>query len=327
MTDIESTENEPTDIPSFSPAPEPVPSDDPSLNPNPTPEPSASGSDPARPRSWPRPTLRFGAPIAAAVLAAALASGSTYLLTEAAADSSAASAASPSASGTPSTVQTATGPTTISEADLTGIIATARQSVVTITSQVTARRGAFTADGTGVGSGVIVTSDGYILTNAHVVENATSLSVELADGRQFAGTVVQVATDHDLALVKIAATGLSAAKIGDSASIEVGQTAIAIGSPLGEYTDTVTRGIVSALHRDITVADDQTGQPHQLKDLIQTDAAINAGNSGGPLLNAAGQVIGINTAAATSAEGLGFATPIDAAQALLAKAASSSGAA
>jgi S1-C subfamily serine protease len=126
--------------------------------------------------------------------------------------------------------------------------------------------------------------------------------------------------DEDLALVKVAATGLRAAPIGDPAGIKVGQTAIAIGSPLGTYTETVTKGIVSATGREITVEDDQTGRPVTLKNLIQTDAAINEGNSGGPLLDASGAVIGINTAVATSAEGLGFAIPIDAASDLIATA-------
>ena len=120
-------------------------------------------------------------------------------------------------------------------------------------------------------------------------------------------------TDNDLALIKIDATGLAAATIGDSSTLQVGQTAIAIGSPLGTYTETVTQGIISATGRDITVTDEQTGRPTQLHDLLQTDAAINPGNSGGPLLNASGAVIGINTAVAASAEGLGFAIPISAA--------------
>ncbi len=137
--------------------------------------------------------------------------------------------------------------------------------------------------------------------------------MKLADGREFPATLVKISDTTDLALIKIDATGLAAATIGDSGALQVGQTAIAIGSPLGTYTETVTKGIVSGLNRDITVTDETTRRPTQLHGLIQTDAAINPGNSGGPLLDASGAVIGIDTAVATSAEGLGFAIPISAA--------------
>ena len=107
----------------------------------------------------------------------------------------------------------------------------------------------------------------------------------LEDGTQYPATVVKADPDHDLALIKVDATGLTPARIGDSTKIQVGETAIAIGSPLGTFTETVTKGIVSALDRTITVQDESTGQPHTLTGLIQTDAAINPGNSGGPLLD------------------------------------------
>jgi S1-C subfamily serine protease len=186
-----------------------------------------------------------------------------------------------------------------------------------VTQTGVGRFGGSSASGTAIGSGVIVSSNGYILTNAHVVNGATSLSVKTTAGTTYDATVVKVSSDHDLALIKVDATGLPAASIGSSASIKVGQTAVAIGSPLGQYTDTVTEGIVSGLNRDIQVADPSSRTVVNLTGLIQTDAAINEGNSGGPLLNAAGQVVGINTAMASSAEGLGFATPIDAAASLL----------
>ena len=115
----------------------------------------------------------------------------------------------------------------------------------------------------------------------------------------------------------IVTTDSRAAAIGDSSALQVGQTAIAIGSPLGSYTETVTRGIVSGLDREITITDQATRQQSTLRGLIQTDAAINPGNSGGPLLDAAGHVIGINTAIAVDAEGLGFAIPISAAASLI----------
>ena len=158
------------------------------------------------------------------------------------------------------------------------------------------------------------------LTNRHVVEGAQALTATMADGTEYPATVVKVSDTQDLALVKIDATGLSPATIGDSGAIEVGQTAIAIGSPLGTYTETVTKGIISALDRTITVQDEQSGRPVTLKGLIQTDAAINPGNSGGPLLDAIGQVVGVNTATAASAEGLGFAIPIEEAASLIAEA-------
>jgi len=223
------------------------------------------------------------------------------------------------ASAAAKTVSTAGGSTTITEDDLTSMIATARQTVVTITVQVETLRGPFAGVATGVGSGVILTSDGYLLTNRHVVEGAQAVTVALPDGRDLAGTVVEVASDTDLALVKVRADGLPAATIGGG-DLVVGQTAIAIGSPLGTYTETVTRGIVSGLDREVTVRDEQTGRPVTLRGLIQTDAAINRGNSGGPLLDAAGRVIGINTAVAASAEGLGFAIPIEQAADLIATA-------
>jgi S1-C subfamily serine protease len=209
--------------------------------------------------------------------------------------------------------------TAISPDDITAVVAAARQSVVTITAngESSSRFSPFQVPTTGVGSGIVLTTDGYILTNRHVVAGSTSLSVALADGTEYPATLVRISDTTDLALIKVAATGLHAASIGDSAALNVGQTAIAIGSPLGTYTETVTRGIVSGLDREITVTDQATRSEATLRGLIQTDAAINPGNSGGPLLDAAGNVIGINTAVATSAEGLGFAIPIGAAADLI----------
>ena len=204
--------------------------------------------------------------------------------------------------------------------ELTDVVAQVRDSVVTITSEGFSSRGFAQIPSSGVGSGVILTADGYILTNKHVVSGSQSLTVELADGRQFPATIVRESQDKDLALIKIDATGLHPATIGDSSSLQVGQTVIAIGSPLGTFTETVTKGILSATGRTITVRDEQTGQPDTLTGLLQTDAAINPGNSGGPLLDANGRVIGINTAVSTDAEGLGFAIPISDAAALIAQA-------
>jgi S1-C subfamily serine protease len=249
----------------------------------------------------------LGTIIAASVVSAALAAGGTAIVV---------SQVAPPApgSGTPAAADAVTtSVATVQSADLTDVVARARESVVTITADgmTTDRFSPFGQPTTGIGSGVIITADGYILTNRHVVEDSTRLSVELHDGRTFQATIVDLSTDQDLALVRIGVTGLVPAPIGDSDEVEVGQTAIAIGSPLGTYTETVTRGIVSGLGRDVPVTDEATGRMVTLVGLIQTDAAINPGNSGGPLLDGTGAVIGINTAVATSAEGLGFAIPIN----------------
>jgi S1-C subfamily serine protease len=202
------------------------------------------------------------------------------------------------------------------------MIATAKKSVVTITTTVGGSgigRGA--AAGTGVGTGVIVTADGLILTNAHVVAGASSVTVTLPDLRDVTATVVSSDTAADLALVRVASTGLTPATLGDSDELHVGQAVVAIGTPLGEYADTVTAGIISATDRTITVSIGTRGQSIELTGMLQTDAAVNPGNSGGPLLNASGEVIGIVNAGDEDAQGIGFAIPINAAKALVSQAA------
>ncbi|MDQ3127713.1 MAG: trypsin-like peptidase domain-containing protein [Chloroflexota bacterium] len=259
----------------------------------------------------------LGTVLGASLLSALLASGSTVAIVGlvAPAVAPAAASASPNAN-----VTTTGGSTPVEQTDITGVVAAVRDSVVTLTSEVTTNRGRSGATATGVGTGIVLTFDGYALTNRHVVEGSQSLTATMADGTEYPATVVTMSDTEDLALVKIEATGLKAATVGDSGAVRVGQTAIAIGSPLGTYTETVTKGIISALDRTITVQDDRTGRPVTLKGLIQTDAAINPGNSGGPLLNAAGEVVGVNTATAASAEGLGFAIPIKEAASLIAQA-------
>ncbi len=161
----------------------------------------------------------------------------------------------------------------------------------------------------GSGSGVIVDPDGLILTNAHVVDGATEVEAILADGNRERGEVVGIDTYTDLAIVRIEGSGYPAAELGESSALRVGQLAVAIGSPLGEFMGSVSAGIVSGLDRTIVVGD--MGGGNRLRHLIQTDAAINPGNSGGVLADSAGRVIGINTAIAGNAEGIGFAIPID----------------
>ncbi|MEB3266216.1 MAG: trypsin-like peptidase domain-containing protein [Cyanobacteriota bacterium] len=160
----------------------------------------------------------------------------------------------------------------------------------------------------GQGSGVVIDAGrGLVLTNAHVIDHVDSVAVTLADGRQLDGSVVGADPVTDLAVVRIPAQRLRAASLGDSEQLEVGDWAIALGSPYG-LERTVTLGIVSSLHRDIN----SLGFADKRLDLIQTDAAINPGNSGGPLLNASGEVIGINTLVRQGpGAGLGFAIPIN----------------
>lgn len=173
-----------------------------------------------------------------------------------------------------------------------------------------------TSQATATGTGVAITEDGYIVTNAHVIYDteygaglADSISVLLNDEKSYDAEVIGYDTDCDLAVLKIKATGLTAAEFGDSDDLKLGESVIAIGNPLGfELMDTVTSGIVSGINREITIND-------KAMTLLQTDAAINSGNSGGPLINKYGQVIGINSSkmsasySETSIEGIGFAIP------------------
>ena len=250
------------------------------------------------------------------MLSAALASSATVALV---AHPSGSIASIPSTTEAASTgivtVATATSPS------IASIAAEASPAVVTIQTTVSAQAGvARSTAGAGVGSGFIYAADGYILTAAHVVEGASQITVTLADGRMYAGTVASTDPSVDVAVVKIAATGLPTVRLGTTSTLEVGQTVIAVGDPLGELPGSVSVGIVSGLDRSITVADDLTRQARDLTGLVQTDAAINPGNSGGPLIDAFGAVIGIISAGSSSAEGIGFAVPIAAATTVLAAA-------
>jgi serine protease Do len=157
----------------------------------------------------------------------------------------------------------------------------------------------------GLGSGFIITSDGYVLTNNHVVENATKITVVLKDGREFRGQVVGTDSTSDVAVVKISGTNLPTVQLGDSSTLTVGQKVIAIGNPYG-LSQTVTTGIISALERNV-----QASQTETLVGVVQTDAAINPGNSGGPLVDLSGHVVGMNTMIYQNAQGLGFSVSVN----------------
>lgn len=170
----------------------------------------------------------------------------------------------------------------------------------------------------GVGTGIIVNENGYILTNSHVIRDgkAKTITVQLTDGRELKGEVLWNDKSLDLAMVKIEADNLIPAELGDSDLVNIGAYAVAIGNPLGMAFDrSVTQGVISGLDRSINVSDESGTMT--MDGLMQTDASINSGNSGGPLLNSQGQVIGINTAKAMSGEGLGFAIPINAAKPII----------
>lgn len=163
----------------------------------------------------------------------------------------------------------------------------------------------------GAGTGFIVSSDGMILTNKHVVSDVTaSYTVVMNDGKKYDAQILDTDPLNDLALIKIDAEQLPTVSLGDSDSLSIGQTVIAIGNTLGEYSNTVTRGVISGLARTVT-AGTRTGQSETLENIIQTDAAINFGNSGGPLVNLNGEVIGVNTAISQQGQLVGFAIPIN----------------
>ena len=195
-------------------------------------------------------------------------------------------------------------------------------SVVSIVtkSQSSYGRYSISRETQGAGTGIIVSSNGYILTNKHVVDGASTVSVVLYDGTSYDSAEV-IATDplNDISFLKIdGADNLTAAELGDSKTLNIGQQVIAIGNALGQYQNSVTSGIISGTNRTITASSsDSSTDTETLTDMIQTDASINSGNSGGPLVNAKGQVIGINTAVDSSAQGIGFAIPIGAAKGML----------
>ena len=209
----------------------------------------------------------------------------------------------------------------IDSKSIEGVANKVSQSVVSIVSK--SQKGAkYFSLGFGsasAGTGIIVSENGYILTNKHVVEGSSDISIVTNDGNSYDNVEI-ITTDplSDIAILKIPnAKGLKAVELGDSKTLNIGQQVIAIGNALGEYDGTVTSGIISGVGRTVNASSDDGAMKETLTDMIQTDAAINSGNSGGPLVNAQGQVIGINTAVASEAQGIGFAIPISSVKGIL----------
>ena len=206
------------------------------------------------------------------------------------------------------------------EADISEVVQRVSKSVVSI---VTTKNGRTLSRATvqqGAGTGIIISKDGYILTNKHVVKDAETIEIMGSDGTQYTD-VKFVGADplNDVAFLKInGVNDLPAATLGDSSTVRVGQKVIAIGNSLGRYQNTVTTGIISGKGRPVQASTSEySDEAESLTDLLQTDAAINPGNSGGPLLNMSGQVIGINTAIVSDAQSVGFAIPIAATKGLV----------
>lgn len=202
------------------------------------------------------------------------------------------------------------------EQTLASVIEKVSPSVVSIiTSSGSSSFLGYTAQS--AGTGVVLSKDGYIMTNKHVISGASQATVVTSDGTTHDNVRV-VGTDplNDLAFLKINnVDNLTPAALGDSKTIRIGQNVVAIGNALGQYQNTVTSGVISGLGRPVIASSDESGRDAEsLNDLIQTDAAINSGNSGGPLINLQGQVVGINTAVASDAQSIGFAIPIGAAK-------------
>jgi S1-C subfamily serine protease len=207
-----------------------------------------------------------------------------------------------------------------STTSVAALAATAERSVVRITSRITVQGSFFQAAQTGelVGTGFVIGSNGLVLTNAHVVEHAQSITVTMANGQTYQATVVRSDQAGDLAELKIDAAGLPVLRLDTSSSV-VGDPVVAIGYALGLQGDpTVTTGIVSSTDRTIQVQDDVAGVVRTYAHILQISAAINSGNSGGPVLDADGRVIAIATAGATGAQSVGFAIPVAQATSLIA---------
>lgn len=194
----------------------------------------------------------------------------------------------------------------LSVVDINKLVSPAAVSI-NVSALMTGFRGQSVEQESGAGSGFIISEDGYVVTNNHVVSGASSVSVVLLDGTEYTAQVVGLDSTTDLAVLKIDAKGLPYVALGDSDAMEIGEQVVAIGNPLGEFAGSITVGYISARGRELSFSDST------MSNLIQTDAAINPGNSGGALVNMRGEVIGINTAKSSGSqvEGLGFAIPIN----------------
>ena len=245
--------------------------------------------------------------LVAALLGGALGAGGVLLL-------------APSGSGSRTQIQEGTRPSTV--IDVTAIDTSKQMSpaevyaqnvssTVGITTSVTTNYFGFTTTSAASGSGFVFSDDGYILTNYHVIENSTSIKVTMYDGSSYDAELIGYDESNDIAVLKIDAQGLHPVVLGDSGNLNVGDSVLAIGNPLGELTFSLTAGVVSALDREVTLSGNVT------MELIQTDCAINSGNSGGALFNLYGEVIGITNAkysssgSGTSIDNIGFAIPIN----------------
>jgi S1-C subfamily serine protease len=269
--------------------------------------PSAPHTAPASPEERPHAPRRNRLAAAAALTLAAVAAGAGggYLAGRTNDDSAAA----------PTSTQAveANMPRPAGAINVAAVVASVEPSTVSITTHIVQQQGPFQVEGEAAGTGIVIDSEGHILTNAHVVADATEVKVAV-NGEERSATVVGADRSHDVAVLELDdPSGVHPAKLGSSADVAVGDQVVAIGNALAlEGGPTVTEGIISALNRSIDT------ESSRLTGLIQTDAAISSGNSGGPLVNAAGEVIGVNSAVASSGGGvqasnIGFVIPIDAA--------------
>ncbi len=244
--------------------------------------------------------------VGGALLVRSLSSGSTDTTVTNPPETGSASAASSPAS-TPSVVIVNNGRDVVETGSYAQVAAAVKDSVVEITTETVRTSQIYGQYVTGgAGSGVIISTDGVVITNYHVIDGASTVTVRTTDGKDYAATVTASDSESDIALLKIEATGLTAAALGNSSALVVGQEVMAIGNPLGSLGGTVTNGIISALDREIEIEG-------QTMNLLQTNAAVNPGNSGGGLFNLGGELVGIVNAksAGSDVEGLGFAIPIN----------------
>jgi S1-C subfamily serine protease len=295
----------------FDPAPlDPAPSDPAPRGRAPAPAPGASNADHVPAAG----SLRLA--LGAAFLSALLASGGTAALLLATAPGSA-----PAATPAVTAVTVAATPTPVAADTVLDVgDAIADVAAATEPSVVTIAASGFGRAASAGGSGIVISGDGLILTTTVVAPARGTYDILLADTREGTASVVASDAERGLVVLRTDLTGLEPARLAAAADLTVGQRVIAIGSPLGEFTDTVTAGIISSLGRAVDLRDLASGRRVALEGLIQTDAAINAGSSGGPLLDIGGTVVGVIATSASTGQGIGFAIPIEAAADLLAEA-------